>query len=59
MLIRAYAHEGKKFVLTESGFEIGRIRAKYEENSPHKKAYEKVAPQKWLDCGWIKEVDKC
>lgn len=58
MIVHAHAKEGKKFTLTELGFEIGRIRAKYEENSPHRKSYEKTAPQKWLDEGWIQEVDK-
>ena len=49
--------EGKKFVLTEDGMAIPRIRAKYEVTYERKFVYEKTVPQSWVDRGYVVEVD--
>ena len=59
MVKYTYAKENKKWSLTELGFEIGRIRAKYEENSPCRKQYEQIVPEGWVEKGYVKEVDIC
>lgn len=47
---------GYKFVLTEKGFEVPRVRGKFEKNSPHRSIYEKKLPASWYDNGWVTET---
>lgn len=58
MLNWVKAHEGKKFSLTELGFEVGRIRVKYEENYRERKKYEDGVPESWIRDGYVVEVDR-
>lgn len=51
------AKEGYKFTLTEYGFEISRIRVKYQDKSS-KARYEKAVPQSWITNGYVKEVER-
>ena len=51
------AKEGYKFVLTDYGFEITRIRVKFEEKSSRLR-YEKAVPKSWIDNGYVKEVQR-
>jgi hypothetical protein len=53
------AHEGKMFVLTEAGFEVPRIRVKFESGTTSKLQNEKAVPKSWIENGWVKEVDRC
>jgi len=49
------AKKGHKFVLTELGFEIGRIAAKYEASYPNTQ-YQHHVPESWLNKGYVMEV---
>lgn len=49
------AKKGYKFVLTELGFEIGRIAAKYE-TSYNSTQYHHMVPQSWIEKGYVMEV---
>lgn len=51
-----HARKGMKWVLTQAGLEQGRVRVKFEENSPHKKAYEKAVPANWYKKRYVVEV---
>lgn len=48
------ASKGCKFALTELGFELERIRAKYEGKT--RKQYETSVPKGWIDNGYVHEV---
>ena len=55
-----HAKEGKRFTLTELGFEKSYIRAKYERTAALARNYQKAVPKSWVTNGWVKEVDdKC
>jgi len=56
MLVVAYPKVGNKFVLTEKGNEIGRVRFKFTDEK-HKRQYSYSSPQAWLDKGWITEEE--
>lgn len=58
MVTYAYPKPGNIFVLTPIGYAIGRVRVKYD-NEEKNRRYSHVAPQAWLDKGWIieKEAD--
>ena len=43
-----------KFVVTELGMQIANVRSKYENDV---KQYRRCVPQKWVDNGWVKEVE--
>lgn len=47
---------GNKFCVTELGFEIGRVRTKFENSSQLKNQYERCVPSSWVDNGWVEEV---
>ena len=51
-----YARKGMKWVLTQTGFEVARVRAKFEINSPHYNAYSKAVPAVWYKRGYVVEV---
>lgn len=51
------ASAGKKFILTEYGFEQPRIKAKFDSETS-KKRYEKSVPLSWVMRGYVTEVDK-
>lgn len=46
-----------RFVLTELGKTVPNVSSKYESNYFNCRQYEKVVPKKWLDCGYVEEVD--
>lgn len=47
---------GKIFVLTEDGKSITRVKAKYVAGTAQfNERYQRTAPKKWLDSGWIEE----
>ena len=49
------AKKGHKFVLTELGFEVGRIASKYEASYPNAQ-YQHSVPESWLLKGYVMEV---
>ena len=50
------AKPGMKWQLTELGFELGRVRAKYEMSYSHRTQYEKQVPASWVEKGYVSEV---
>jgi hypothetical protein len=50
------AKPGYKWTLTESGFELSRIRAKFKQDYSNRLRYEKSVPSKWYENGWVVEV---
>jgi hypothetical protein len=58
--VNTFTHvsDGKIFVLTDKGRQIGRIRGKYIPGSmTFQEKYQKHAPLAWVQNGWIEEVD--
>lgn len=51
-----HAKPGYKYALTARGFEVGRIRAKYEESYARKDLYESMVPASWFEKGYVTEV---
>lgn len=47
---------GNKFVLTHAGFEVGRVRAKFDLSSSYYKQYKYCVPKRWVDDGLVVEV---
>ena len=56
----AKAHEGKKFVITETGKKQYQVAGKYGSNASEqlKNQYSKCVPLKWYKEGWVIEVDR-
>lgn len=52
-----HSENGKIFVLTEKGMADSRIRAKYTEGPQFQEKYQRVAPKRWLNEGFIKEKE--
>ena len=52
------AKPGNCFVLTTAGFEVGRIRAKFERGNSELNKYEKSVPIGWIKAGYVIEVKK-
>lgn len=53
-----YPRVGYRWALTELGFEIGRIRAKYELSYSQRALYEQRCPKSWVDSGYVREVPR-
>ena len=51
-----HVRKGYKFVVTDAGKQIGKIRAKYEDGYVQKVTYEKSVPLIWVTNGYVKEV---
>ena len=47
---------GNKFVLTEAGLDVGRVRAKFEISNTYYKQYKYCVPKRWVDDGLVVEV---
>ena len=50
------ARQGYKFVLTELGMEVGKVRHKFSDDYINKKAFIHSVPTAWVDKGYVKEV---
>lgn len=55
MVKHIHAKPGHKFVLTQIGFEIGNVRAKYDDSYPNRQ-YHTCVPESWLTKGYVCEV---
>lgn len=55
MNIQIHAGNGKKFVLTDKGKEVGRIAAKYANDTAH--YYDHCVPELWVKNGWVEEAE--
>ena len=51
------AEEGKKFVLTKAGLQVGKVKAKFDENFRNANQYRYTVPQRWIDDGLVQEVN--
>ena len=45
------AEEGKKFVLTKAGLQVGKVKARNVNQ------YRYTVPQRWIDDGLVQEVN--
>lgn len=54
MITYVYAPEGKKFVLTEFGFEKSYVRCRYLVGSEQKARYEKKVPISWVEKEYVR-----
>lgn len=50
------ARPGYKFTLTELGFDLPKIRAKYDPEY-YDRRFEGSVPEKWIRDGYVKEVE--
>jgi hypothetical protein len=50
------AKKGYKWALTGTGFELGRVRNKFEKDYPQRTLYEKKVPVSWFEKGWVVEM---
>lgn len=54
-----HSAEGKKFVLTNTGKQIGRVAVKFDStNKGYHKEYSYVVPESWINKGWVEEVSE-
>jgi len=59
MNVIKYSAEGKKFVLTDAGKQIGRVAVKFNKNKPaYHREYKHAVPESWVTKGWVEEVDE-
>lgn len=52
----AKAMAGKKFTLTEFGFEQAHVRSKFEYGFKLREKYQKSVPETWVQKGYVVEV---
>jgi hypothetical protein len=56
MVKYAKPRPGYKFALTQKGFEVGKVRVKFDEKTGPSQ-YRKAVPEKWVNEGYVVEVE--